>query len=48
MQIIDRIIHRVIIGNIDEVGRLTKEAIVKKIAAQKIIEGGFIPGLDVV
>ena len=48
MQIIDQIIQKVIEGNIDEVERLTKRAIENKVAVHKIIEGSYIPGLDIV
>ena len=48
MEIVKQIVGRVIEGNIAEVEHLTKEAIEQKVAAQKIIDKGFVPGLDVV
>ena len=48
MEIVKQIVDRVIEGNIDEVESLTKEAIEQKEDAQKIMDEGFIPALEVV
>lgn len=48
MDIVKQIADRVIEGNIAEVESLTKQATEQKIDIQKIIDEGFIPGLDVV
>ena len=46
MEIVKQIADKVIEGDIDEVKNLTKEAMEQKEDAQKIIDEGFIPGLD--
>ncbi len=48
MEIVEQIVNKVIEGNIAEVKRLTREAVEKREDAQKLIDQGFIPGLDVV
>ena len=48
MEILKQIVDRVIEGNIAEVESLTKEAVEQKEDVQKIMDKGFIPGLDVV
>jgi 5-methyltetrahydrofolate--homocysteine methyltransferase len=48
VDIVKQIADRVIEGNIAEVESLTKQATEQKIDIQKIIDEGFIPGLDVV
>jgi len=46
VEIVKQIADKVIEGDIDEVKNLTKEAMEQKEDAQKIIDEGFIPGLD--
>ena len=46
MEIVKQIADKVIEGDIDEVKNLTKEAMEQKEDAQKIIDEGFMPGLD--
>jgi 5-methyltetrahydrofolate--homocysteine methyltransferase len=48
VDIVKQIADRVIEGNIAEVENLTKQATEQKVDIQKIIDEGFIPGLDVV
>lgn len=48
MEIVKQIVDRVIEGNIAEVESLTKEAVEQKEDAQKIMDEGFIPALEVV
>ena len=48
MEMLKQIVDRLIEGNIAEVESLTKKAIEQGEAAQKILEEGFIPGLDIV
>ena len=48
MEILKRISDRVIEGNVAEAESLTKEAVEQKVDAQKIMNEGFIAGLDVV
>lgn len=48
MDLIKRIADKVIEGNIAEVESLTKQAMEQKVDIQKIMNEGFIPGLDVV
>jgi 5-methyltetrahydrofolate--homocysteine methyltransferase len=48
VDIVKQIADRVIGGNIAEVESLTKQAVEQKMDIQKIIDEGFIPGLDAV
>lgn len=48
MEILKKIIDKIIEGNITEVESLTKQAMEQKVDIQKIMNEGFIPGLDVV
>ena len=48
MEIVKQIVDRVTEGNIAEVESLTKEAVEQKEDAQKIMDEGFIPALEVV
>ena len=48
MAIVDQIVDRVIEGNIVEVESLTKQALEQKVAALKIVDEGFVLGLDAV
>ena len=48
MEILEQIANEVIGGNIGEVESLTKEAIVQKVDVEKILNKGFVAGLDVV
>ena len=48
MELIDRIKDGVVEGNITDVEKLTKEAAEQKVDIQKIMDAGFMPGLDVV
>ena len=48
MEIVKQIADKVIEGNPAEVTSLTKEAVKQKVAVRKIMDEGFIPGLDMV
>lgn len=48
MEMLKRVIDKVIEGNIDEVVSLTEEAVEQQVAIQKIMDEGLIPGLLVV
>lgn len=48
MEILKKIIDKIIEGNITEVESLTKQAMEQKVDIQKIMNEGFISGLDVV
>ena len=48
MEIVKQIIDKVVEGNIAEVESLTKEAVEQKEDAQKILNEGFLSGLDIV
>lgn len=48
MEILKQIVNGIIQGNIGEVTRLTTEALAKKVDVQKIMDEGFIAGLDIV
>jgi 5-methyltetrahydrofolate--homocysteine methyltransferase len=48
VEIVKQIADRVIEGNVADVESLTREALEQKIEAQKIIDEGFIQGLNVV
>jgi len=48
VDIVKQIADRVIEGNIAEVEGLTKQAVEQKVDIQKIMDDGFVPGLDVV
>lgn len=48
MEILKKVIDKIIEGNIAEVESLTKQAMEQKADIQKIMNEGFIPGLDVV
>jgi len=48
VEILKQIVNGIIQGNIGEVTRLTTEALAKKVDVQKIMDEGFIAGLDIV
>jgi 5-methyltetrahydrofolate--homocysteine methyltransferase len=48
LEIVKQIIDAVIVGNIADIQRLSKEAIEQKVAPQELIDEGFRTGLDIV
>ena len=48
MEILGRIKNKVIEGKVDEVRQLTEEAIDQNIEIQRIINEGYVPGLDTI